>query len=443
MVLRENQEEIDMLNDFILPDIGEGIVECEIVEWLVSEGQSVEEDQPIVEVMTDKAMVEIPAKHAGVVQKFYYSKGEIAKVHAPLFSLDVQDTNENLEDEVTTLEQDAMIASSDTVNTASAEENVLNKQSMQEKSESKKALASPAVRRIARENGIDLSEINGSGKKGRVLKTDLEKEFRGITNNDKTDNARQSANNTVLVEGGQLDSVETSLKTETLTGIQAAMAKHMADALSTIPHFSVSDELAMNNLIALRKKLQLQFDEQGIKLSFMPFFIKALSLAINAFPLLNSRLNDNATEVTYLAEHNIGIAMDSPIGLVVPNIKNVEQKSLYDIALELQHLISLSKERRLTSKELTGGTITISNIGALGGITATPVINKPEVAIVALGKTQVLPRFNQHGDVEKHNIMTVNWSGDHRIIDGATMVRFNNLWCSFLANPETMLMHLS
>ena len=230
--------------------------------------------------------------------------------------------------------------------------------------------------------------------------------------------------------------------TEKVRGIRAAMAKQMVASVKTIPHFTVSDEIRMDKLIALRQSLKPMFEAKGIKLSFMPFFVKALSLALKEFPIINSQLNEDGTELTYFNHHNIGFAVDAKMGLLVPNVKGVEHLSLFDIAQQMHTTIEQAREGKLSGDALKGGTISISNIGAIGGITATPVVNKPEAAIVALGKTQTLPRFAADGSVEAHSIMMVNWSGDHRIIDGATMVRFNNLWSSFIEEPETMLMHL-
>ena len=229
---------------------------------------------------------------------------------------------------------------------------------------------------------------------------------------------------------------------EKVRGIQSAMAKQMAASVYTIPHFTVSDEVVMDNLIALRKNFKPEFEKKEVKLSFMPFFVKAMSLALTEFPVINSQLNDEGTELTYFDDHNIGFAVDSKIGLLVPNIKGVQHLSLLDIAVQMQDIIDQARAGRVSGEHLKGGTISISNIGAIGGITATPVINKPEAAIVALGKTQKLPRFDADDNVIAQHIMAVNWSGDHRIIDGATMVRFNNLWMSYLTSPEKMLMHL-
>jgi 2-oxoisovalerate dehydrogenase E2 component (dihydrolipoyl transacylase) len=217
------------------------------------------------------------------------------------------------------------------------------------------------------------------------------------------------------------------------------MAKHMMHSVFTVPHFSVSEEIEMDNLIDARAQLKASFERDGVKLSFMPFFIKAMSLALEQFPIINSQVNADCSEVTYFEDHNIGLAVDSKIGLVVPNIKGVQNLTLMEVAKRSNQLVDLARQGKLSSSDLKGGTISISNIGVLGGTVATPVINAPESAIVALGKIQRLPRFDENDVVKAVNIMHVSWSGDHRIIDGATMVRFNNLWKSYLENPITML----
>ena len=447
------------IEDFILPDIGEGIVECEIVKWNVAEGDEIEEDQAVVEVMTDKAVVEIPAKNAGTVHRLYYAQGDIAKVHSALFALEVAGevttTSGTNDDSPSANNNASSVASQSSVNTQT---NGSSQQSAQV-APSKfsdgeyeppiaiegKVLASPAVRRVAREKNIDLSSVEGSGKKGRILKSDvLNLQHSNVDTS--SQNSTSSAPSSSNAEKGDSNSTSTVLKgsvrTEKVRGIQAAMAKQMSASVYTIPHFTVSDELVMDNLMALRKLLKPEFEAKNVKLSFMPFFVKAMSLALNEFPVVNSQLNEDATEISYFADHNIGFAVDSKIGLLVPNIKRVQDLSLLDIAVQMQDIIEQARAGRVAGEHLKGGTISISNIGAIGGITATPVINKPEAAIVALGKTQKLPRFDDEGNVSAQNIMAVNWSGDHRIIDGATMVRFNNLWMSYLTQPEKMLMHL-
>jgi len=413
------------LEDFILPDIGEGIVECEIVEWLVSEGDTIVEDQAVCDVMTDKALVQIPAKYDGVVEKLYYQKGEIAQVHSPLFQMRL--AGGNVQTSKAEIKPAAKVEAQNTAVKTQLPKNG-------------KAIASPAVRRLAREQDIDINLVPGSGKNGRIYKEDIARFVNGETEQQAVVETKAVATNTVSVP--EVTQVVTSggTRVEPIRGMKAAMAKQMVASVSTIPHFTFSDEIDLTDLILLRKELKEQYAKEGIKLTMMPFFIKALSLAIKEFPVVNSQVNDDCTELTYFDDHNIGMAVDSKLGLLVPNIKGCQNKSIVDVAQEVTRLTDAAREGRVSPDDLKGGTISISNIGAIGGTTATPIINKPEVAIVALGKLQHLPRFDPQGNVVSRAIMQVSWSGDHRVIDGGTIARFNNLWKAYLENPAKMMM---
>lgn len=410
------------IEDFILPDIGEGIVECELVEWLVAEGDEIVEDQPIADVMTDKALVQIPAMHNGKVVKLHYAKGEIAKVHAPLFAIEIVGGAKTV-----TTAVEAPQAVAPTVETSPVKAAASPAQAVAAKVVNEKAVASPAVRRVARELNINIHQVPGSGKKGRVYKEDV------LAFN----NAPTVAVATATVE------VASKTRVEPIRGVKAAMAKAMVNSVSTIPHFTYCEEIDMTNLIKLRGELKEVYAKQDIKLTMMPFFMKAMSLALKQFPVVNTQVNDDCTELTYFDDHNIGMAVDSKVGLLVPNVKEVQTKSIIDLALDITRLTNDARSGRVASDDLKGGTITISNIGAIGGTVATPIINKPESAIVALGKLQTLPRFNDQGEVEARSIMQISWSGDHRIIDGGTIARFCNLWKSFLEEPSNMLVHMS
>ena len=408
--------------DFILPDIGEGIVECEIVDWLVAEGDEIVEDQPVCDVMTDKALVQIPAKYSGKITKLYYAKGEIAKVHSPLFAMTHAGTapaQAATARPVAAATQQATDASAPVAAVTPAAQG--------------KALASPAVRRLARELNIDLAKVPGSGDKGRVYKDDV----RAFADGKQA--SPVSSQQQVKAVTPAPAALTGASRTEPIKGIKAAMARQMVESVTTIPHFTYCEEIDLTDLIALRLSLKDQYAKQGVKLTMMPFFIKALSLAINQFPIMNAKVNADCTELTYFDDHNIGIAVDSKIGLLVPNIKGCQHKSIIDIANDLTRLTEQAREGRVSPADLKGGTISISNIGALGGTVATPIINKPELAIVALGKVQTLPRFNAKGEVEARQLMQISWSGDHRVIDGGTIARFTNLWKQYLEQPSAML----
>ena len=417
-----------MIKDFILPDIGEGIVECEVIEWKVAEGEMIEEDQVVADVSTDKAIVEIPSMYTGKIVKLHYQQGDIAKVHSPLFAIELEGEPDGNSEETT---GDSSVASESSLQDSPAQAATLETaSSLAETSvqtSSSKVLSTPAVRKIARENDLDLALVNGSGKNGRVLKEDVLKHLSG-----ESGSANQAAANTSL----SADMVD---RVEPIKGVRAVMGARMAESVSTIPHFTYAEEFDVTELIKLRLELKAMYGSDDLRITMMPLFIKALSLAIKEFPILNSRVNDEFTELTYLAEHNIGMAVDGKTGLLVPNIKNVQSLSLLDVAAEVTRLTAAARSGKISPAELSGGTITISNVGAIGGTVATPIINKPEVAIVALGRVQELPRFNANGEVEARKIMTVSWSGDHRVIDGGTISRFNNLWKQYLEQPATML----
>lgn len=425
-----------MKTDFILPDIGEGIVECELVEWRVQEGDPITEDQPVADVLTDKALVEITAMHTGVVTRLYCQQGDMAKVHQPLFEIEVADDTAATSGNTTAAKTDKAAhrephKPSQTPTSSAGNSNPTANNGVEFKADhaatTDRVLATPAVRRIAREHDLDLRAIPGSGRNGRVLKEDVLR-FEQANN----------AGDLSETEAGPMGQPQAD-RTEPIQGIRAAMARQMTEAMRTIPHFTYADEIDVTALNALRQRLKPEFERQGTKLSMMPLVIKALELAIRQYPLLNSRVNQACTELTYLADVNIGMAADTPMGLMVPNIKRVQHRSLLAVAQEVTRLTESARAGKLSRADLTGGTISVSNIGAIGGTVASPIVNPPEVAIVALGRVQTLPRFGHDGAVESRQIMTVSWSGDHRVIDGATMARFCNVWKTYLEEPEHML----
>nr|WP_297401516.1 dihydrolipoyllysine-residue acetyltransferase [uncultured Marinobacter sp.] len=417
----------DATEDFILPDIGEGIVECEVVEWRVAEGDEIEEDQPVVDVMTDKAMVEITAPKAGRVTKLYHQQQAMARVHSPLFAFVPRDRDEPAE---------AKAKSRPTTEATTRPEPETAKPATNGKRS--RIPASPAVRRLVREHNLNLANLSGSGKDGRVLKADV------LAHLDRPagQQSRTESQPATTDPDRRKSERAREVRIEPIRGMKAAMARSMVTSATTIPHFIYSEDIDVTDLLKLREQLKPEAETRGSRLTLMPFFMKAMALAVQEFPVLNSRLNDDVTEIHYLPQCNIGMAVDSKAGLIVPNIKGVESLTLLGIADEVARLTESARSGRVSQEDLKGGTITISNIGALGGTYAAPIINPPEVAIVALGRTQKLPRFDANGQVVERAIMTVSWAGDHRIIDGGTIARFCNRWKGYLESPQSMLLHL-
>ncbi|KAJ1171659.1 hypothetical protein NDU88_003519 [Pleurodeles waltl] len=426
---------------FKLSDIGEGIREVTVKEWYVKEGDSVAQFDSICEVQSDKASVTITSRYDGVIKKLYYSLDDTAYVGKPLVDIET-----------------------DAIKGVSAEEDIVETPAMahdehtHQEIKGHKTLATPAVRRLAMENNIKLSEIVATGKDGRILKEDIlnfiakqtgailppSPQAEIIPPAPKSDIVPAVTKGKVPVISMPLSrpvQVTEKDRTEPLKGFHKAMVKTMSAALK-IPHFGYCDEIDLSQLVQLRNELKPVAETRGIKLSFMPFFIKAASLGLLHYPVLNSSVDENCQNITYKAAHNIGLAMDTQGGLIVPNVKNVQACSIFEIAAEINRLQTLGSTGQLGTKDLTGGTFTLSNIGTIGGTYTKPVILPPEVAIGALGKMQVLPRFNAKGEVIQAQILNVSWSADHRIIDGATMARFSNLWKSYLENPASMLLDL-
>ena len=425
----------DASEDFILPDIGEGIVECEVVTWRVREGDEIEEDQPVVDVMTDKALVEITAPEAGRVTRLYYREQESARVHAPLFAFVPHGRAAQPKPGAASSSPAPVASRPGSRPTAASADNTHGKGAY------RRIPASPAVRRLVRELGVRLEDIPGSGKDGRVLKEDIlawQKQGGEATPAEPVA-AQQKPAQPVPERSAASDDV----RVEPLRGMQAVMARRMVESATTIPHFHYGDEIDVTELLTLRDRLKVRAEREGIRLTLMPLIMKAMALAIQEFPVLNSRLSDAGDEIHYLPHCNVGMAVDGKSGLVVPNVKRVERLSLMEIAREVERLTAAAREGRVAQDDLRDGTISISNIGALGGTYAAPIINAPEVAIVALGRVQHLPRFDTAGNVVSRAIMTVTWAGDHRLIDGGTIARFCNLWKGYLQEPQDMLLHLA
>nr|XP_020464801.1 lipoamide acyltransferase component of branched-chain alpha-keto acid dehydrogenase complex, mitochondrial isoform X2 [Monopterus albus] len=420
-------------------------MEVTVKEWYVKEGDKVSQFDSICEVQSDKASVTITSRYDGVIRKLYYDVDATALVGKPLVDIETESGSEVIQEE-------------DVVETPA----MAREEHTHQEIKGHKTQATPAVRRLAMENNIKLSEVLGTGKDGRILKEDilnfLAKQTGAILPPTPSQEIQTPGPGPAPAPAASARPVSTPAATkplpkspklvftgkdvtEPLKGFHKAMVKTMMAALK-IPHFGYCDEVDLSRLVALRAELRPVMEGRGVKLSYMPFFIKAASLGLLHFPILNASVDEGCQNITYKASHNIGLAMDTSQGLLVPNVKNVQLLSVFDIAQELNRLQALGAAGQLGTADLTGGTFTLSNIGSIGGTYAKPVILPPEVTIGALGKIQVLPRFDAGGQVVPAHIMNVSWSADHRIIDGATMCRFSNLWREYLENPASMVLDL-
>lgn len=400
---------------FNLSDIGEGIKEVELTEWFVEEGDAVEQFDSICEVKSDKASVTITSRFDGVIRKLHHEVDSIVQVGQALVDIETvaEDNAESHEEEEGT--QEVFVK---------ADKDKL------EISPKPKVLATPAVRSIASKNNVDITKIQGSGPDGRVLKED-------ILNHIKVPQ-KSSAPQPVPPP---IPSSTSQDKVEAIKGIRKIMFVNMVEA-NKVPHFGYDDEYDLTNLVAVRKDLKHDAKKYDIKLSYLPFILKAVSMSLLEYPILNSSISEDQESIIYKGSHDIGIAVDSPHGLLLPCIKDVQNRSILDVAGEVIRLQNAGLENKLHPNDLSGGTFSLSNIGSIGGTYAHPVIFPPQVAIGALGKIQVLPRFDHDGNLRKAHIMCISWSADHRIIEGATMARFSNNIRYLLENPSRMIFQL-
>ncbi|XP_014284530.1 lipoamide acyltransferase component of branched-chain alpha-keto acid dehydrogenase complex, mitochondrial [Halyomorpha halys] len=421
---------------FKLSDIGEGIREVTVREWSVKVGDIVSQFDNICSVESDKATVNITSRYDGTITKLYYQVGEIALVGKPLVDIDVNEVDVPIRDPANVPPEKLVLEnSSNTLPSSSSEagiqksmENAISMVDL-DPCHINRTLATPAVRRIAKENNILLSNVIATGKKGRVLKEDILRHMTG--NNDKDEKL-------VIEEKSfhkQTDTVQQ------IQGVRKVMIKTMTKSHS-IPSFGYCDEINMSKLVLMKYEVKEYAKSKNINITYMPFFIKALSKALLEYPILNASLNEECEHIILKNSHNIGVAMDTKEGLIVPNIKNVEKLSIAEITSELNRLLVAGRESRLGPSDMLGGTITISNIGIIGGTYTRPLILPPEVCIVALGKTRLVPAISENGDVTKVYQMAASWTADHRIIDGATMARFSNLWKTYVENPNFLLLDL-
>ncbi|CAH8343643.1 unnamed protein product [Eruca vesicaria subsp. sativa] len=403
--------------DVPLAQTGEGIAECELLKWFVKEGDPVEEFQPLCEVQSDKATIEITSRFKGTVALISHAPGDIIKVGETLVKLAVEDP------------QDGLLVTSDC---PKIEEPSCSKQKLDSLVG---ALSTPAVRNLAKDLGIDINLVIGSGKDGRVLKEDVLR-FGGQKGN-VTDSA--PSENVVI----RVDSVSSDFedKIVPLRGFNRAMVKSMTMA-TKVPHFHFVEEINCDALVELKQFFKENNTDSTIKHTFLPTLIKSLSMALTKYPFVNSCFNEESVEIILKGSHNIGVAMATEHGLVVPNIKNVQSLSLLEITKEMSRLQYLATNNKLSPEDVTGGTITLSNIGAIGGKFGSPLLNLPEVAIIALGRIEKVPKFKEDGSVYPASTMMVNIAADHRVLDGATVARFCCQWKEYIEKPELLMLQM-
>lgn len=406
-----------MVFDFKLPDLGEGIAEGEIIKWMAKEGDQIKEDQPIVEVMTDKVNVQIPAPRSGKVSKILVKEGDIAKVGQTILIID--DGSAGAAPSV----PGPSPATSKPVQAAPVNQ-------VQPAVPSQGLLATPATRRLARELGVDIGTVRGSGPQGRVTDDDVRKSAGELRSGPATVAVQQLA--PASVQGGPKEELVP------LRGIRKTISERMLKSLQTTAQVTHVDEADMTELVQLREAFKGSAEKRGVRLTYLPFIIKALVPALKEFPYLNSSLDEQNGNIILKKYYNIGIATDTEQGLVVPVIKSVDTKDIFELAAEIERLADKARRGQLTLDEVHGSTFTITNVGAIGGIFATPIINLPEVAIMGLHKITKRPVVRD-GKVEIRDTTYLSLTFDHRVVDGAYAARFTSRVIETLQDTKRLL----
>lgn len=426
---------------FNFPDLGEGLEEGTILEWYVTQGQQVNEGDPLVQMETDKVVADIPSPRKGVVSLLYGNTGDVIKVGAPLVDIETEeagvprenDHEETIKEKVAVepvyeTEEDAgavvgtmEVAGKDSVLPVSNE--AIRSKTLSE--QQRKALATPVARAMAKEMGIDINKVPGSGPSGRVKSEDI------LHYNANS----QKAGTTQAAPAVSTDDV-TYLP---LTQIRKAIARNMLHAKHNAAHMSVFEEVEISGLMAVRSKYKQKFAEKGVKLTYLPFIVKAVAMALKKHPQLNSQIDLENNRMVIRNRCHIGIAVDAPDGLVVPVIRDADRLSIFSIARLLGELADKARKRKLTLDEMKEGSFSVTSFGSIGGIFATPVLNYPQAGILGVGRILQTPIVRDNEIVIGH-IMPLSLSVDHRIVDGGETTRFISDVMEYLTDPLLFLM---
>ncbi len=418
---------------FNLPDVGEGLAEAEVVQWFVNVGDSVTEDQPMLEIQTDKLVQEVPAPVSGTIAKINVEAGVVATVGQALVEIATSGSAPA-----------AAPAATQAVVAPSAPAAVVSGEVYADNSIAGRVLAMPSVRQYARDKGVDLTTVVASGKRGHVTKADVDAFLSGSTAPVETvatetvaapvAAAPKAAPAPVVVKG--------DTTREKMTPTRRAISNAMVNSKHTAPHVTLFDEVEVSSLIAHRSRFKDVAAERDIKLTYLAYITKAVTAVVAKFPVLNASVDDATQEIIYKNFYNIGFATDTPAGLYVPNIKNANTKSIFAIAQEITTLAGAANSGTLTGPDMRDGTVTISNIGSARGQWFTPIINHPEVAIFGIGRIDKQPIVLQDGTIGVGNMMKLSLSFDHRIIDGMTAQMAMNELKRLLSDPELLLMEV-
>ncbi len=405
--------------DFALPEIGEGVYEAEVVAWAVKPGDVVKRGQTLLEVMTDKATMEVPSPFAGTVTGLRGEAGRRIKVGDVVLSY-------------TPAEQPVAVAPSgvEAVSRSSPDRSVLEVKRngpVRRTPDSAPVRAAPSVRLLARKLGIDLAAVKGTGTDGRILVEDLTERIKAAGDGKKR---RGEAKPDYGKPGTRIK----------LQGLRRTIAERMTQAKREIPDYSYVEECDVTELVRLRTGLRENFAGAGVKLTYLPFVVRAVVAALKEVPLVNATLSEATREIVLHDKYHIGIAVATPVGLIVPVIRDADQKDIATLAREIERLGNDARAGRVKLDDLRGSTFTVTSVGNIGGLFATPVINPPEVGILGLGRIVRRPMYDERGEIRPADLIYLSLTFDHRVVDGAVCAAFSNAVCRRLMNPTALLL---
>jgi len=427
-----------MRHIFKFPDIGEGITEGRIIKWHVKKGQKINSGDPVVNMETDKVVTDIPSPKDGTIVTLFGHEGDVINVDDPLIELEIEGVEGTKAQEIAKEEPQkaheetvdekgfgvvgSIDVAGDSALLPSTNEGIIEKDDTKTEL-GQKVLATPVARALARDLGIDINAVKGSGPAGRVMKDDIKKHKTTI----------QTPVSQVI------EKVEGRVEYEDLSQIRKTIAQNMVISKQTAPHMTIIDEVEISKLIDIRNEYKIKFKEKGTNLSFLAFFMKATAQALSKHTALNSEFDGENNRIAHKKYFNIGIAVDTEDGLVVPIVKDVDKLSFLDLSLKIDDLVTRARERKLTLDDFKDGTFTITNYGSIGGMYGIPVINYPQAAILGIGRTLRKPVVIDDS-IEIGNVLPLSMSVDHRIVDGGEAVRFLNLVMQYLNDPISLLL---
>ena len=439
--------------EYRFPELGEGLHEGEIIKMHIKAGDKVTDDDIVMEVQNDKAVVEVPCPVNGTVLEVFTKDGQVCRVGEVVAIIDAEGDVPEQDAPAEahgSQEADAAKGSADTTASPAATTPIANEggaaTAAAVPAPDRDVLATPSVRKFARDQNVDISKVNGTGKYGKITREDVESFLSGGSAPAATAAApaateapaAKAAAPTTAAPAGNVSLEEERVP---FKGIRKAIANAMVKSAYTAPHVTIMDEVDVTELVAFRARMKPVAEKKGVKVTYLPFIVKALVAASRQFPALNAMIDEETNEIVYKKYYNIGIATDTDNGLIVPVIKDADRKSIWMIASSISDLALRGRDGKLAPNEMKGSTISISNIGSAGGMFFTPIINFPEVAILGTGRITEKPVV-KNGEIIAAPVMALSLSFDHRIIDGATAQNFMNYIKTLLANPDMLVMEV-